>query len=188
MILLLAQLFYLLQGGKMKKNNWIYQVFLWTFVLSIVFSYATNVISSKSSTIVTAIIILCVITIGIIFDMLGASSLTSKEATFHSMSAKKIKGAKEGIKLIRNNVKVSSVCNDIVGDICGIISGGLGAVLSIDLSIKFDISLAIVTMIVSAIISALTVGGKAIFKKIAVKNSDKILFSVSKFLSFFKRK
>lgn len=172
----------------MKKGNWIFQVFLWTFILSIIFSYATNIISSNSTTIVTAIIILCVIAIGIIFDMLGASSLTSKESTFHAMNAKKIKGAKQAIKLIRNNVKVSSICNDIVGDICGIISGGLGAVLAIDITNKFNINLTIVTMIISAVISALTVGGKAIFKRIAVKNSDKILFSVSKILYFFNKK
>lgn len=172
----------------MKKNNWIYQVFLWTFALSILFSYATNIISSNSSTIVTAIIIFIVIATGIMFDMLGASSLTSKESTFHAMNAKKIKGAKQAIKLIRNNVKVSSICNDIVGDICGIISGGLGAVLAIDIASKFNINITIVTIIVSAVISALTVGGKAIFKRVAVNNSDKILFGLGKFIGFFKRK
>ena len=172
----------------MRKNSWIYQVFLWTFILSIVFSYATNIISSNSPTVITAIIILCVIAIGILFDMLGASSLTSKESTFHAMSAKKIKGSKQAIKLIRNSVKVSSICNDIVGDICGIISGGLGAVLAIDLSYQFNFNLTIITMIVSAVISALTVGGKAIFKKVAVKNSDKILFTLSKIICFFTRK
>lgn len=172
----------------MKKNTWIYQVFLWTFILSILFSYITNLISFNSTTVVTAIIIFIVISIGIIFDMVGASSLTSKEATFHAMASKKIKGAKEAIKLIRNNVKVSSVCNDIVGDICGIVSGGLGAVLAIDLASHLNINLALMTMIVSAIISALTVGGKAIFKSIAIKNSDKILFNISKIICLFKRK
>ena len=172
----------------MKKNNWIYQVFFWTFILSIIFSYGTNIISSNSTTIITVIIIFCVIATGIIFDMIGASSLTSKESTFHAMNAKKIKGAKQAIKLIRNNVKVSSICNDIVGDICGIISGGLGAVLAINLATKFHFNITIVTMIISAVISALTVGSKAIFKPIAVKNSDKILFSLSKILSIFTRK
>ena len=149
---------------KTKKNNWIYQVFLWTFILSIIFSYITNLISFNSTTIVTSIIILIVIAIGIIFDMLGASALTSKESSFHAMASKKIKGSKQAIKLIRNNVKVSSVCNDIVGDICGIISGGLGAVLALDIAKTFNINTALITMIVSAIISAFTVGGKAIFK------------------------
>ena len=120
--------------------------------------------------------------------MVGASALTSKEASFHSMASKKIRGAKQAIRLIRNNVKVSSICNDIVGDICGIVSGGLGAVLAIALSNQFQLNLAIMTMIVSAIISSLTVGGKAIFKAVAVKNSDKILFTISKILCIFEKK
>lgn len=172
----------------MKKNNWRYKVFLWTFLLSITFSFITNLISLNSNIIITIIIILIVILIGIIFDMIGASSLTSKEATFHSMSAKKIKGSKETIKLIKNNDKVSSICNDVVGDICGIISGGLGAVLAISISSVVKINVSIIVIIIAAIISSLTVGGKAIFKPIAIKNSDKIIYTVGKIMHFIKRK
>ena len=172
----------------MKNKKWIYQVFLWTFVLSIVFSYATNIISLNTNMIVTIFLIIAVILSGIIFDMIGAACLTCKESTFHAMSSKKIKGAKKAIKLIKNNVKVSSVCNDIIGDICGIISGGLGAVLALEITNKTGINLALITMIISAIISALTVGGKAIFKGIAIKNADKIVFNVSKVLSIFSKK
>ena len=166
----------------MKKNNWVYKVFLCTFILSVIFSFITNFLSSHSN----ILIITIVIAIGIIFDMIGASSLTSKEATFHSMSSKKIKGAKETIKLIKNNAKVSSVCNDIVGDICGIISGGLGAVLAISIAKATGFN-TLISVIIAAIISSLTVGGKAIFKSIAIKNSDKIIFNVGKFVSIFKK-
>jgi CBS domain containing-hemolysin-like protein len=173
---------------KKKKNTWIYQIFLWTFLLSILFSYTTNIISIKSNMISTAIIIIIVIFVGIMFDMLGTAALTGNEATFHAKNAKKIKGAKLAIKFIKNNVRVSSICNDIIGDICGIVSGGLGAVLAIDIATHFNINITLVTIIIAAIISSLTVGGKAIFKSIAYKNADKILFSVSRSLSFFKRK
>lgn len=171
----------------MKKNAWIYMVFLLTFILSLTFSSITNLISFNSNIYITLIIIIIVISIGIIFDMIGASSLTSKESSFHAKSSKKIKGAKEAIKLIKNNVKVSSVCNDIIGDICGILSGGLGAVLAINLSASFKINITVITIIISAIISALTVGGKAIFKSIAVKNSDQIIFFIGRFISIFKK-
>ncbi|MDD5865063.1 MAG: hypothetical protein PUD07_01025 [bacterium] len=171
----------------MKKNNWVYKVFLCTFILSVVFSFITNFLSSHSNIFIMIIIITIVIAIGIIFDMIGASSLTSKEATFHSMSSKKIKGAKETIKLIKNNAKVSSVCNDIVGDICGIISGGLGAVLAISIAKATGFNTTLISVIIAAIISSLTVGGKAIFKSIAIKNSDKIIFNVGKFVSIFKK-
>lgn len=172
---------------KQKKSKWIYFVFLITFILSLVFGYITNLISLHSSIATTVIIIFSVIAVGILFDMLGASTLTSKEASFHAKSAKKIKGSKEAIGLIKNNVKVSSVCNDIVGDICGIISGGLGAVLALAIADKFIIDSAVVTMLCAAVISALTVGGKAIFKNVAIKNADNIVFGVSKLLSFFKK-
>jgi CBS domain containing-hemolysin-like protein len=171
----------------MKNKWWIYQVFLWTFVLSIIFGYVTNLISFSSNTIVTFIIILLVIFVGILFDMIGTSSLTSSEAIFHAMASKKIKGAKTAVKLIKNNVKVSSVCNDIIGDICGIVSGGLGAVLAISISEQFNVDVAIVTMLVAAFISSLTVGGKAICKSIAYKNADKILSRCSKIICLFKK-
>ena len=168
----------------MKKNNWVYKVFLWTFILSTIFSFSTNYLSSHASIVVMILIILLVIAIGIIFDMIGASSLTSKESTFHSMNAKKIKGAKETIK---NNVKISSICNDIVGDICGIVSGGLGAVLAISIANITKVNISLISVITAALISSLTIGGKAIFKTVAIKNSDKIIFSVGKLLSFFKK-
>ena len=37
----------------MKKNNWVYKVFLWTFILSTIFSFSTNYLSSHASIVVT---------------------------------------------------------------------------------------------------------------------------------------
>ena len=172
----------------MKKNNWIYKVFLLTFLLSIIFSTVSNLIAYNANQLVIFIILIVVISMGIMFDMIGASSLTSKESTFHAMSSKKIKGAKETITLIKNNVKVSSLCNDVIGDICGIVSGGLGAVLATSLSKTTSFSITITSIIVAAFISSFTVGGKAIFKGIAISKSDKIIFIVGKIKCFFQFK
>ena len=101
----------------MKKDNWIYKVFLMTFFLSVIFSFISNAITSSANIIVMIIITIVVIGIGIVFDMIGTASLTSNEATFHAKSSRKIKGAKESLSLIKNSVKVSSVCNDVIGDI-----------------------------------------------------------------------
>ena len=169
----------------MEKKNWIIKVFVLTFIMSIVFSYITNIVSMKTNIIINGIIIITVIAIGILFDMIGTSALTAKEATFHAMASKKIKGASSAVKLIRNKIKVSSICNDIIGDICGIISGGLGAVLAIGIANYFHINIALITIIISATISSLTVGGKAYFKRIAIKNCDQILFNFSKIISIF---
>lgn len=167
----------------MKKQNWNLIVFILSFSLALVFSFLTNKLSNNASNIIMILLILLVIAIGIIFDMIGVAVLTAKESTFHAMSSKKIKGAKKATKLIKNNVRVASFCNDIIGDVCGIVSGGLGAVLAISMSKYIDVTLA--TIITSAIISALTVTGKAIFKTVAVKKADKILFLSAKILSIF---
>ncbi len=172
----------------MKKDNWIYKVFLMTFFLSVIFSFISNAITSNANIVVMIIITILVIAIGIVFDMIGTASLTSNEATFHAKSSRKIKGAKESLSLIKNSVKVSSVCNDVIGDICGIISGGMGAMVSISLSKFFGGNIAISSIIVSAIISSLTVGGKAIFKRVAIKKCDDIVFIVGKIKSVFKLK
>lgn len=103
------------------KNKWIIQVFIISFILSALFSGLSTLLSDIN-VIVLVIIILIVIGIGIIFDMIGVAVLTAKEAPFHAMSSKKIKEATACINLLKNNTKVSSICNDIVGDICGIVS------------------------------------------------------------------
>lgn len=173
---------------KKKKDNWIPTVFVLTFTLSIVFSGISNVIAASFNEIILTLILILVICLGILFDVIGTATITANEATFHSMSSKKVKGAKECISLIKNSNKISSICNDVVGDVCGIISGGLGAVLAISLSTTTGINNTLISVLVSAFISAFTVGGKAIFKQVAMANSDKIVFSVGKVKHFFKIK
>ena len=139
------------------------------------------------NTIILTIIIIVVIGIGIIFDMIGVAVLTCKESNLHAMASKKMKGAKQAIGLTKNSTKVASVCSDVIGDICGIVSGSLGAALTLDIIGIIDVSSVIITMVVTATISALTVGFKAIFKDVAEKNSDSIVYTVGKVLSVFKK-
>ena len=133
------------------------------------------------------IIALLVIIIGIIFDMIGTATLSANEVPFHAKSSKKIKGAKESLYLIRNAVKVSSICNDVIGDICGIVSGAMGAIIAINISVSLNINIVLSTTLIASIISSLTVGGKAIFKRIAIKNCDDIVFMVGKVKSIFSK-
>ncbi len=170
----------------MKKDNWIPKAFLMTFFIALIFSSASNLLVSKYnySFLLTAVCILFII-IGIIFDIVGTAVLTADEATFHAKSAKKIKGSKEGVYLIKNANRISSICNDVIGDICGIVSGSLSAMIGILLSVLLNISSVITILVISSIISSLTVGGKAIGKKYAIKNSDKIIFRVAKIINKF---
>lgn len=173
----------------MKKDNWILKAFLMTFFIALIFSSASNYLISKFNNTIL-LIVLCVIFIGIgiIFDIIGTAVLTANEASFHAKSAKKIKGSKEGVYLVKNSSTIASICNDVIGDICGIVSGSIGAMLAINISTKLNVSTVIVTLLISSIISSLTVGGKAIGKKQAIKNSDAIIFVAAKVLSKFKIK
>ena len=120
-----------------------------------------------------------------IFDIIGTSVLTGNESTFHAKSAKKIKGSKEGVYLIKNANRISSICNDVIGDICGIVSGSVSAIIGLLISQKLNISPIISVLLISSIVSSLTVGGKAIGKKEAIKNSDEIVFKVAKIFNKF---
>jgi len=168
----------------MKEKKWVIEVFILSFILSAVFSGLSSYLSNFN-VIVLTIILLLVISVGILFDMIGVATITAKEAPFHAMSAKKIKGASSCIKLLKNSNKVSSICNDVIGDICGIVSGSLGAVLTVYLS-TLGMNAILASILVTSFVSALTVGGKAYFKTIAMKNCDSIVFRVGKIINLKK--
>ena len=168
--------------------KWIITVTVLAFLISLVFSFFSEAITENANAIVASIIILAFIGIGIIFDMVGIAITVADIKTFNSMATKQVKGAKLAVKLIKNNEKASSFCNDVIGDICGIISGSAGVALSVILSSKLDINVFSVTLVVTALIAALTIGGKAIGKATAINKSTVILFKFSKILAYFYRK
>ena len=99
------------------------------------------------------------------------------------MAAHRVKGAKEALYLIRNAEKVASFCNDVVGDICGIVSGSTATVIVVLLQNSFGWRSIVVSTVVTALISGLTIGGKAIGKKIAMKKSKDVIYLTAKVLS-----
>lgn len=167
----------------MNNKSWIIKAFLLTFFITMIISGVSNSIAENSNIIILIIITLIILILGIIFDMIGTAVLTANESTFHAKASNKIKGSKEGIRLIKNATTISSFCNDVIGDICGIVSGSMGAMIGIYITGKLPINQTIAALLVSAIISSLTVGGKAIGKGIAVKKSDEIVFIVAKALN-----
>lgn len=118
--------------------------------------------------------------------MVGVAVLSCEEATFHAKASRKITGSKECIKLIKEANKTSSICNDVIGDICGIVSGSISASLVV---LLMDTPL--MSILLTAIVSSLTVGGKAIGKRIAIDKCEDIVFLVGKLISkipFVKKK
>lgn len=161
----------------MKKDNWILIIFILTFILSFIFG-AISTLASNMNVLLLGILLIVIIFIGIIFDMIGVAVLSCEEATFHAKASRKITGSKECIKLIKQANKTSSVCNDVIGDICGIVSGAISASLVV---LLWDIPLT--AILLTAIVSSLTVGGKAIGKRIAIEHAEDIVFMVGKIIS-----
>ena len=157
--------------------KWFITIFITTFILSVIFSYiSTNAISSLE--LFPAMIILIItIFIGIIFDIVGVAVTVANENEFHAKATKKVQGAKTSIKLIRNSAKVANICADVIGDICGVLSGSIATLVTMKITEKFGLEFNI-QFIISAMVASLTIGGKAIGKGIAQRNSTKIVHMV----------
>ena len=157
------------------KVKWFIQIFITTFILSMVFSYISNNGVTHLNLFASIIILIAVILLGIIFDIIGVAVTVAKEHEFHAKATKKVDGAKTSIKLIKNSAKVANICADVIGDICGVLSGSISALIAAKISEKAGIDL---QFIISASVAAITVGGKALGKEIANQKSTQIVHFV----------
>ena len=180
-----------IKGDKSAKDGslkWAGIITVITFLLSMALSFLASELIQGLAWYFSVMVLVLMIFIGIIFDILGIAVTTADEIPFHALAAKKEKGAKRAIKLLRNAEKVSNICNDVVGDICGIISGSTTASIVVFLVNTFSLSDDMyVAMPLTAVTAALTVGGKAIGKSIAINNANQIVHFVAKILSVFRR-
>lgn len=179
------------QDKKNKKEQsnavWFVEVFITTFLLSMLFSYISANGVSKLSLIPAILILVLVTGIGIFFDVIGVAVTVANEEEFHAKATKKIKGSKDSIKLIKNAPRVANICADVIGDICGVLSGAISALISMKITEQIGLSFDI-QFLLSALVAAVTVGGKAIGKGIANKKSTPIVHAVGMLLNKFKLK
>ena len=163
--------------------RWVVTVFLVTLVVSGIISLISDEIMARSGLLAAFAILLGIIFIGIVFDIIGMAVATASEKPFHSMAARKVPGAQEAIRLLRNAERVSSICNDVVGDICGVISGSASATIAALILTHVDaVWPRVVSLTMSALAAGLTVGGKAIGKTVAVNSCTQIVHLVGRFL------
>ena len=168
-----------------KTIKWVMTIFLITILVSGVISFVSEEIMSGSGIAVAFIILLAIVLVGILFDIVGVAVTSADEKPFHSMASRKVPGALEAIRLLRNAERVSSICNDVVGDICGVVSGSASATIAAQIISNFEFSFSdIVTLLMSALVSGLTVGGKAIGKTFAINSSTNIVHTVGKMIRF----
>ena len=168
----------------------------WSLIITLVsffLSASMSVISSKilynAGILISFLVVFIIIVINILFDTIGTAVTAADEAPFHAMASRKVYGAKQAIKLIRNADKVSNLCNDVIGDICGVISGTACTYIVLKIAANGgSLKETVISVIMTGMVASLTVGGKALGKSIAIENSNYIIYKVAVVIRFFEVK
>ena len=170
-----------------KTIRWVVTIFFVTIVISGIISLVSDEIMSRSGIGLAFVILFAIVLLGLMFDIVGVAVTAADEKPFHAMASRKVSGARESLKLLRNSDRVSSICCDVVGDICGVVSGAASATIAalIISSANFGWP-QIVTLAMSALVAGLTVGGKAIGKGVAIGSATKIVQTVGKIIYFLR--
>lgn len=171
-----------------KTIKWVVTIFFVTILISGTISLVSDEVMANSSVAVAFVILLAIIFLGIIFDIIGMAVATADEKPFHSMAARKVPGAHEAIRLLRNAERVSSICNDVVGDICGVVSGSASATIAALILTNVENGWPRgISLLMSALVAGLTVGGKAIGKTVAVSSCTQIVHLVGRMIRNWNR-
>ena len=169
---------------------WPIKIFFLAVALSLSFSILSELVMSNTGFVVAIICIIFFISVSVFTDMIGGAVTACDEEPFKAMASRKVRGAREALGIIKNADKVASLCADVIGDVCGILSGAAGASILV-LLIKDGATQAyeiIIASLVSALIAGFTIFGKAIFKRYAMDNCNKIILGLGKFCSIFTKK
>ncbi len=180
------------QNKTKKPKVWVWPiiVLIMAITLSFSFSLLSELVLDGSAIIVAVAVIFVFIFIAILTDMIGLAVASANVEDFNAMAARKTKGSKQAIALIKNADKVSSILNDVIGDVCGILSGAAGASIVLKIAIDNGGSFMsiLIPSLISAIIAGLTIAGKSVFKAVAIKHANSITLGFAKFINFFTRK
>ncbi|MBO8137286.1 MAG: hypothetical protein H0Z40_04020 [Desulfotomaculum sp.] len=160
-----------------------------SFTLAVIFSIISELfIRELESIALSFIILLVIIFIGITFDVLGTAVTAAQEAPFHAMAANRVLGAQQSVYLIRNADRVANIANDVIGDIAGTVSGALGiSIVARLIIIKPQWDVFILNILITASIAAMTVAGKALGKKFALRYCHNIIFFVGKNIAWIQK-
>ena len=171
------------QKERSKTIRWVTTIFCVTIVISAVISLISDQIMSRSGILTAFLILMGIILIGIVFDIIGVAVTSADETPFHSMASRKVPGAQDAIRLLRNASKVGSICNDVIGDVCGVVSGSASATIAALVISNVNLGWPRgITLAMSALVAGLTVGGKAIGKGFAMKSATSVVYSVGRIL------
>ncbi len=171
-------------NGKKKRKcrsaDWALKILILTFVLSLISSVLSQVAVGGSDILIATMLLIFMIITSIIFDVIGVSVTSCSACRFESALSSGDGAVRIAKLLISNAEKVNNICADVIGDICGVMSGACGASIVSAISDALGTDPFLPSIVVSAVIASVTVGGKALCKRIAVRNSEKIVMFTAK--------
>ena len=169
------------------SSMWIFFIWVFTFFIAAAMTFVTSNLMQNTSVLVATIILLSIILISIFFDIIGTAVTAAEEVPFHSMASRRVYGAKSAIKLLKSADKVSNFCNDVIGDVCGIISGSAATYIVLEIANMGGLqNVTYIEVLMGGLVAALTVGGKSIGKRVAINNSNQVIYKVAVVVRFFK--
>ena len=173
-------------------RDWALKIVVLTFVLSLITSVLSQVAVGGSDILIAAMLLIFMIITSIIFDVVGVSVTSCSLCRIQKGNDTDGDVNYVASVLIANAEKVNNICADVIGDICGVMSGACGASIVSVISDALGTDPLLPSILVSAVIASVTVGGKALCKKIAVRNSESIVMFTARRLNslirLFKRK
>jgi len=160
---------------------WALKITILTFIIAIGISVVSQFFLRNVPLLVAVFVLALLISVGIVFDIIGIAIAAADCAPFVAMAAKRVFGARRCIRIINNASVYSNICNDVIGDICGIVSGAAGATIALSLILTAGSSFDVVAdIVISSLIAAVTVGGKAVGKSLALRRSKEIVYFVGR--------
>ena len=175
------------QKKEKSKYLWVIEIGILALMLSMLFSVLSEYLLADANIFVVLMVIVVLLFTNVFFDMIGLAFASCKIEPLVAMAAKKVRGSKLALSLVKNADRVSSVCSDVIGDICGILCGAAGVTITVVFvgNMTGGSAEILIGAAVSAVIAGLTIFFKALCKNLAINKSTEIVMMVSKTLSIF---
>jgi len=171
---------------KKKRDIWFVKAFVIAFALTMVFGILSEKILVNTSWQISIVVIIVLLSISLFFDMIGTAIIVVDPIPFNAMASKKIKGARNSIKIVKAQNMLASIFCDVIGDIGGILSGAMGVGLALALQSKtgawYD---EYISVFISALIAGFSISVKALLRMFAKRHSHTIVKKAGQLLSIF---
>ncbi len=174
------------------KNKWLRRglsTALLTFILSLIFSYLSEIFLSKVTVIAIALLfLLLIILVGVVFDIIGFAAAAAETGPLNARAANRVWGARQAVRMIKSADQVSIFCNDVMGDISATVGGAIGVAIVFRLIANSPgLDTTLLTTMITGLVAALTVGGKAIGKGIAINEATEVMFQIGKIIAWVEK-